>query len=231
MNRNQSTIKVTLRHTLLTIVSLCAVLLLSPGRAQAQDGVESFTVAGSAGATVDETGQEFFEVRGSHFATMKADAPVGTTVTLRYNLTPQGDASGGYFGFDCTSCVFDMLVRYQDNGPGFRVVVSILEARLNQTGLTLHNLFDSDDPSTTAGSTGTVQVDSVNIPRDQDLANHGNQSIYDLDQDDGPADSDGARGRQRVRFGGSAFFLEVKMTKLSAAGEGGFVGASIVQTP
>jgi len=204
---------------------------LNPGRARAQDTVEPYTVAGSAGATVDEIGQEFFEVRASHFATMKSNAPVGTTVTLRYNLTPQGNTSGGHFGFDCSSCVLDMLVRYRDNGPGFRVVVSILEVRLTRDGVGLHNLFNSDDPNTTAGSTGTVQVDGVNIPRDQDLANHSNQAIYDLDEDDSPTDSDGARGRQNLLFGGSAFFLEVKMTKLDATGEGGFLGAAIVQTP
>lgn len=94
------------------------ILLASTGVAHAQ--THPWTTAASVGVVDDgDTGIVEF-VSGE--ARLKASAPAGSVLNLRYNVVSlEGFAGPGSYAF---------RVRFQDNGPGARAQVALTRARL-----------------------------------------------------------------------------------------------------
>ena len=94
------------------------------------------TVA-SAGAVDDADGEIYNAKAGT--MTIRSDAPGRSFLNVRYNVVAVEELVGP------ADDVWQMGVRYRDNGPEARVLVKLREYRLLDGGLSTLWVFDSDD--------------------------------------------------------------------------------------
>jgi hypothetical protein len=186
-------------HTLRQRVWLLLVLILAiAGTSSAQLWVAST-------GTVDEGSRGTLLFTGG-VATLRPILPVGSA-TIRYNVLPVGNLVQPITQACCESRA--LMVRYQDNGPGAQVIVTLKSYNVHTGEVTTVLTFDSNQHPQESGFQEPVPAIFEG-------------SFFNFNFAEGPTDGTNDRG------GDSIYYIEAQLIKSAPGGNPGLASVRIV---